>query len=61
MFGQSMITVTLLHKFVYEFRRNNTYIILDRTALLFEDKRMNVLDKALQRVLLDEVNKTNKK
>ena len=29
-----MITVALLHKFVYEFRGNNTYIILDRTALL---------------------------
>ena len=30
---QSMITVALFHKFVYEFRGNNTYIILDRTAL----------------------------
>ena len=29
-----MITVALLHKFVYEFRGNNTYIILDRTALV---------------------------
>jgi len=29
-----MITVALLHKFVYEFRGNNTYIILDRTALI---------------------------
>ena len=28
-----MITVALLHKFVYEFRGNKTYIILDRTAL----------------------------
>ena len=29
-----MITVALLHKFVYELRGNNTYIILDRTALV---------------------------
>ena len=28
-----MIAVALLHKFVYEFRGNNTYIIQDRTAL----------------------------
>ena len=28
-----MITLALLHKFVYEFRGNNTYIIQDRTAL----------------------------
>ena len=33
MVRQSMITVALLHKFVYEFRGNNTYISLDRTAL----------------------------
>ena len=31
-----MITVALLRKFVYEFRGNNTYIILDRTALNFQ-------------------------
>ena len=30
---QSIITLALLHKFVYEFRGNNTYIIQDRTAL----------------------------
>ena len=33
MVRQSMITVALLHKFIYEFRGNNTYIILDGTAL----------------------------
>ena len=33
MVQKSMITVALLHKFLYEFRGNNTYIILDRTAL----------------------------
>ena len=30
-----MITVAVLHKFIYEFRGNNTYIILDRTALFW--------------------------
>ena len=30
---QSIMTLTLLHEFVYEFRGNNTYIIQDRTAL----------------------------
>ena len=33
MVRQSIITLALLHEFVYEFRGNNTYIILDRTAL----------------------------
>ena len=33
MVRQSVIIVALLHKFVYEFRGNNSYIILDRTAL----------------------------
>ena len=33
MVRQSIITLALLHKFVYEFIGNNTYIILDRTAL----------------------------
>ena len=33
MVQQSIITLALLHEFVYEFRGNNTYIILDRTAL----------------------------
>ena len=31
---QSMITLALLHKFVYEFRGNNTCIIQDRTVLV---------------------------
>ena len=31
---QSIMTLTLLHEFVYEFRGNNTYITPDRTALL---------------------------
>ena len=30
---QSIITLALLHKFVYKFRENNTCIILDRAAL----------------------------
>ena len=30
---QSIMTLTLLHEFVYEFRGNNTYIIQGRTAL----------------------------
>ena len=30
---QSIITLAVLHKFVYEFRENNTCIIQDRTAL----------------------------
>ena len=34
MVQQSVITFALLHEFVYEFRGNNTYIILDRTALI---------------------------
>ena len=33
MVQQSIITLALLHEFVYEFIGNNTYIILDRTAL----------------------------
>ena len=33
MVQRSIITLALLHEFVYEFRGNNTYIILDRTAL----------------------------
>ena len=33
MVRQSVITFALLHEFVYELRGNNTYIILDRTAL----------------------------
>ena len=33
LFWQSMIVVALLYKFVYEFRGNNTYIILVKTAL----------------------------
>ena len=32
---ESIITLALLHEFVYEFRGNNTYIIQDRTALLW--------------------------
>ena len=34
MVQESIITLALLHKFVYEFRGNNTYIIHDRTALI---------------------------
>ena len=33
MVRQSIITLALLHEYVFEFRGNNTYIILDRTAL----------------------------
>ena len=33
MVQRSIITLALLHEFVYEFRGNNTYIILDRTVL----------------------------
>ena len=33
MVQKSIITVALLQDFVYEFKGNNTYIILDRTAL----------------------------
>ena len=33
MVPQSLITLALLHKFAYEFKVNNIYIILDRTAL----------------------------
>ena len=33
LFWQSMIVVAILYKFVYEFRGNNTYIILVKTAL----------------------------
>ena len=43
MVRQSMITVALLHKFVYEFRGNNTYIILDRTALYASDQRITAI------------------
>ena len=32
----SIITLALLHEFVYEIRGNNTYIILDRTALTLQ-------------------------
>ena len=31
---QSILTLALLHQFVYEFRGNKTYIILDRRALI---------------------------
>ena len=34
MVRQSTITVALLQKFLYKFSGNNTYIILDRTALV---------------------------
>ena len=37
---ESMIAVALLHKFVYEFRGNNTYIILYRTALISTNERI---------------------
>jgi hypothetical protein len=45
--------LALLHKFVYEFRENNTYIILDRTALsrpspLVEKKGPAIKSKGLQ-------------
>ena len=30
---QSIITLALLHKIVYKFRGNNTYIIQEKTAL----------------------------
>ena len=33
MVRQSIITLALLHEFVYKLRGNNTYINLDRTAL----------------------------
>ena len=33
LWSDSVITLAFLHEFVYEFRGNNTYIILDRTAL----------------------------
>ena len=29
----SLITLALLHKFVYEFRGNNTYVIQEKTSL----------------------------
>ena len=35
MVRESIITLALLHEFVYEFRGNNTCIIQDRTALSF--------------------------
>jgi len=53
---QSIITLALLHEFVYEFIGNNTYIVLDRTALvrtLFEDgkKNQNYLQENLEKIL----------
>ena len=41
MVRQSIITLALLHEFVYEFIGNNTYIILDRTAL--DTKEENII------------------
>ena len=40
MVQESIITLALLHKFVYEFRGNNTYIIQGRTALAVSKKEM---------------------
>ena len=33
MVRESIITLALLHEFVYEFRGNNTYVIQEKTSL----------------------------
>ena len=52
MVKRSIITLALLHEFVYEFRGNNTYIILDRTALGALQK--NALESMYSKILESE-------
>ena len=44
MVRESIITLALLHEFVNEFIRNNTYIIQDRTALEYHLTYLPCLD-----------------
>ena len=50
---QSIITLALLHKFVYEFRGNNTCIIQDGTALI------SLLKFKCLQILLGDKNETS--
>ena len=55
MVRQSVITLALLHAFVYEFGGNNTCIIQDRIALLKtlqELISLDIFNKSVQRELL---------
>ena len=53
MVQQSITTVALLHKFVYEFSGNNTYIILDRTALV--ESRIQDLQVKKDKLTFDDL------
>ena len=45
---QSIIILALLNEFVYEHRGNNTYVIQEKTALIFLAKTYKSTDKILQ-------------